>query len=44
MKQAGAELGQAKLKMGFGFTSFYLYKIDELEILLAWLAPTTVCQ
>ena len=32
IKQAGAELGQAQLKLGFGFTSVYLYQIDKLEI------------
>ena len=42
-KQAGAELGQAQLKLGFGFTSVYLSQIDELEILLARLTQTTIC-
>ena len=41
--QAGAELGRAQLKLGFGYTSVYLYQIDELEISLAILAPTTIC-
>ena len=31
-EQAGAELGQAQLKLGFGFTSVYLYQIDKLGI------------
>ena len=33
-KQAGAELGQAQLKLGLGFTAVKLHKIYELEILL----------
>ena len=33
IKQAGAELGKAQLKLGFGFTSVYFYQIGELEIL-----------
>ena len=41
--QAGAELGHAQLKLVFGFTSVYLYYIDELEILLARLTPTSIC-
>ena len=28
-KQAGAELGQAQLKLGLGFTSTNLHQIDE---------------
>ena len=42
-KQAGAELGQAQLKLGFGFTSIFLYQIDELEISLANLTSTPTC-
>ena len=38
-----AELGQAQLKYGFDFPPVYLYQIDELEILLARLTPTTTC-
>ena len=41
-KQAGAELGKAQIKYGFGFTSVYLYQIDEIS--LARLTPTTTCQ
>ena len=37
-EQAGDELGQAKLKLGFGLTS-----VDEQEILLAKLTPTIIC-
>ena len=40
-EQAGAELGQARLKVDMGFTSVYLYKINEQEILLARLTPIT---
>ena len=32
MKQAGAKLGQDQLKLGFGFSSVYLYQIDKLGI------------
>ena len=42
-KQAGVELGKAQIKHGFGFTSVYLYKIDELQISLARLTLTTIC-
>ena len=31
IKQAGAELGQAQLKLELGFTSTYLLQIDEQE-------------
>ena len=31
-KQAGAELGQAQLKLGLGFTLVFFYLIDEQEI------------
>ena len=43
IKHAGAELGQAQIKLEFGFTSVSLYQIDELETLLVKLAPTTNC-
>ena len=42
IKQAGADLGQAQLKLWFGFTSIYFYQIDELHILLARLTPTAI--
>ena len=32
-KQAGAELGQAQLKLGLGFTPTNLHQIDEQETL-----------
>ena len=35
VRQAGAELGQAQLKLGLVFTSVYLYQIDDQEIFLA---------
>ena len=33
-KQAGAELGQAQLKLELGFTSSNLHQIDEQESLI----------
>ena len=36
-KQAGAELGQAQLKPGFGFTSIALQKIIGQELIFTWL-------
>ena len=40
MKQAGAELGQAQLKLGMGFPAINLHEIDELEMLFAILTAT----
>ena len=40
-KQAGAELGQAQLKLGLGFTWINLNYIDNQEMFLARLTATT---
>ena len=47
MKQAGAEVGQAQLKLGLGFTPTNFYPIDKQETLkrplathLLFTAPT----
>ena len=40
-KQAEAKMTQAQLKLDLAFTSVYLYQINEQEILLAGLTPTT---
>ena len=41
-KQAGAELGQAQLKLGFNFTLVDLYFIEEQEILLTRLTSNSL--
>ena len=43
IKQAGAELGQAQLKLELDFISINLYYIDEQYILYNWIdsLPTT---
>ena len=40
VEQAGAELGQAQIKLGLGFTSINLHYINNQEMLLARLTAT----
>ena len=42
LEQAGAELGQAQLKLGLGFTSINLHYIDNQTMALARLTVTNL--